>query len=932
MAIKIPVSAQFDAADLKQQIQMVNDQIRILASQVGQANNQKFEPINVKSKEDLDAFIKQMQKLLKVQTELRTTMGKTGQGSTNPLMADWKKMYGDQAERIKKMQSMLQFLGVDFDDNPKPKPPRPTPPTPPPALPPGSGGSGGGFNWRQGWGAHGLNIMQSGLRATGPVGGVFSSALSTGLSAGAGAGLMGLVGGLAALGVGKIIGAIADKVAQAQDNAIGLDKLYRQVGGVASYAVLKNSIGGAGGLADTLGMKTSDAIAMASSYSRANLRPGENPMTGLLTAGGMARTFGLDPNSVAGSMARLRGANIGRSDQDTRRMGALIGEAIGKSGAFGQANEAMEAITNFATTAARQSLTGPNVAGYGGALAGLMQTGLPGMDVQGAASLLSRVNASLSRGGNMGEASQAFTARMGMAAGLNPYQTRAFQETGMFGTLSSAFGANTPYGRAFGAGPQGSTTMFDLVKRQMARQYGQGTPEYYMALANHMGTGLNEAMTLSNTSMTQLTGADSRAKRLGLNVTPQLMAQMGIIEGGGTGLGSMAKDYLGRKDLTDSERSRLMGAYKGNDAEKLKDIMAELVSVHGGTKTEGSQIRDNVAKLDNTFTRFADRALPSLDVMRMALVKMTGGSEDSLRSDYEKGMRQDQLRRGQRKYGWRIDAYGEEMKALQNKGVGLQTMGPEGDRYRALKRQQQITQQELAAYNQVGFDAAHTAAYGNGLTATETGAIDTSGLGDSPAALIENAKASLPENVPGDMAARAKSMERDIQDAAKKYNIRPSLLRGLIAQESRFSNKAVSRAGAIGAAQLVPKWNAKYMRQYDIYTQRGNIMAGAAHLRDDLDAAGGNEYEALSRYNGGTGAGRYTSENRNYAPGVYAWEDKLKDLNNIDPKTMPQTGGRIDIKAAPLEVQHKDSSGQVIKTEQLPVSSSFSQPRSFATR
>lgn len=926
MAIKIPVSAQFDAADLKQQIQMVNDQIRILASQVGQANNQKFEPINVKSKEDLDAFIKQMQKLLKIQTELKTTMGKTGQGQTNPLMADWKKMYGDQAERIKKMQNMLQFLGVEFDDNPKPKPPRtPTPPSPNnPPVP---------NNWKQGWGAQGVNVMQSGLRAFGPVGGVMSNALSSGLSGGAGAGLMGLVGGLAALGVGKIIGAIADKVGQAQDNAIGLDKLYRQVGGVASYAAWKRAIGGSGGLADTLGMKTSDAIAMASTYSRANLRPGENPMTGLLTAGGMARSFGLDPNSVAGNMARLRGANIGRSDQETRRMGALIGEAIGKSGAFGQANEAMEAITNYATTAARQSLTGPNVAGYGGALAGLMQTGLPGMDVQGAASLLSRVNASLTRGGNMGEASQAFTARMGMAAGLNPYQTRAFQETGMFGTLSSAFGANTPYGRAFGAGPQGNTTMFDLVKRQMARQYGQGTPEYYMALANHMGTGLNEAMTLANTSMTQLTGADTRAKRLGLNVTPQLMAQMGIIEGGGAGLGNMAKDYLGRKDLTDAERQRLLGAYKGSDTEKLKDVMAELVTTHGGTKTEGSQIRDNVAKLDNTFTRFADRALPSLDVMRMAMVKMTGGSEDSLRREYEEGMRKDALKRAHRQFGWKIDAYGDEMSKLRDKGVGLQTIGPEGDRYRALKRQQQITQQQYEAYTKQGFDAAHTAAYGNGLTSTETGAIDTSGLGDSPAALIENAKARLPEELPGGMIARAQAMEKDIQDAAKKYNLRPSLLRGLIAQESRFKNGAVSRAGAVGPAQIMPKsYNAKYMRQYDIYTQRGNIFAGAAHLRDDIDSAGGNEYEGISRYNGGTGAGRNTEENRNYAPGVYAYEYKLKDLNNIDPKTMPQTGGRIDIKAAPLEVQHKDSSGQVIKTEQLPVSSSFSQPRSFATR
>lgn len=927
MAIKIPVSAQFDAADLKQQIQMVNDQIRILASQVGQANNQKFEPINVKSKEDLDAFIKQMQKLLKIQTELKQNMGKTGQGNANPLMADWKKLYGDQAERIKKMQSMLQFLGVEFDDNPKPKPPRaPNPPAIPPGSPPANPPGGGGINWKNGWGAQGVNVMQSGLRAFGPVGGVMSGALGSGLSGGAGAGLMGLVGGLAALGVGKIIGAIADKVGQAQDNAIGLDKLYRQVGGVASYAVLKRSIGGAGGLADSLGMKTADAIAMASSYSRANLRPGDNPMTGLLTAGGMARTFGMDPNSVAGNMARMRGANIGRSDQDTRRMGALIGEAIGRSGAFGQANEAMEAITNYATTAARQSLTGPNIAGYGGALAGLMTTGLPGMDVQGAASLLNRVNGSLTRGGNMGEASQAFTARMGMSAGLNPYQLRSFQETGMFGTLSSAFGANTPYGRAFGAGPQGNTTMFDMVKRQMARQYGPGTPEYYMALANHMGTGVNEAMTLSNTSMAQLTGADTRAKRLGLNVSPQLMAQMGIIEGGGAGLGNMAKEYLGRKDLNDGERSRLLGAYKGNDAEKLKDVMSELVSAHGGTQTEGSQIRDNVAKLDNTFIRFADRALPSLDMMRMALVKMAGGGDEaSLRQDYmdrEKSQ-------GKRRIDMRFDNANRSLQAQLNMVTGNDAEANAKrkaiiDKQAANNKQREI---ETAALNSRVDKMA-----GVGGTAAEMAGIDTSSLGDSPAAMIEAAKASLPENVPGDMMARARSMEKDIQDAAKKYGIRPDLLRGLVAQESRFSNKAVSRAGAIGAAQIVPKWNKKWMRQYDINTQRGNIMIGAAHLKDDLDAAGGNEYEALRRYNGGTGNGRYTEENRNYAPGVFGWEDKLRDMNQIDPKTMAQPGGQINIKAAPLEVHHKDASGQVTKTEQVPLSSNFVQPRSFATR
>lgn len=919
MAIKIPVSAQFDAADLKQQIQMVNDQIRILASQVGQANNKKFEPINVKSKEDLDAFIKQMQRLLKVQTELANVMQKTGQGNKNPLMADWKKMYGNGEERIKKMQNMLQFLGVEFDDHPKPKPPRvPNPPSPNnPPVP---------NNWKQGWGAQGFNIANSGLNAMGPIGGVMSNALRTGLSGGAGAGLMGLVGGLAALGVGKIIGAIADKVGQAQDNAIGLDKLYRQVGGMATYGAWKSAIGGSGGLADRLGMKTSEAIGMASAYSRANLRPGENPMSGLLVAGGLARTLGLDPTQTAGTLGALRGANVGRSDQETRKIGGLIGEAIGRSGAFGQANEALNAITTYATTQARQSLTGPNISAYGGALAGLMQTGLPGMDVQGASSLLARINGALSRGGNMGDASQAFTARVGMGAGLNPFQLRAFQEGGMFATRSSMFGADTPYGRAFGAAQGGNTSYFDMVKSQMARQYGQGTEQYYLGLANHLGVGVNEAMTIANTSTQALTGGADRAKRLGLNIANSQMGQMGVIEGGGSGLSNMARSYLTRRDLSDSERNRLMSAYKGTDTEKLKDVMTEMLSKHGGTQTEGSQIRDNVAKLDNTFTRFADRALPSLDMIRMAVVKMAGGSEDSLRNDYEKSMRADVQKQAQRRFGWKIDAYSKEMRELNDKGVGAQTMGPQGDRYRALQRQRQMTVQQAAAFVEQGNLNAHNAAFGQPSEGAES-AINIGSLGESPAAMADEAYRRLPAEVSGDMQARMSSMEKDIQDAAKRYNIRPSLLRALIAQESRFRNRAVSRAGAVGPTQMMPRaYNKKYTDKYDIYSQRGNIFAGAAHLRDDIDAAGGDEYEGLSRYNGGTGAGRNTEENRNYAPGVMAWERKL---NQIDPKTMPTTNGTVSVKADPLVVEHRDASGQTLKTEQLPLATNFQQARGW---
>ena len=55
------------------------------------------------------------------------------------------------------------------------------------------GGGGGGM---------GTQVAQAGLSALGPAGGVAAGALGTGMSAGFGAGLMGLLGGMLALGVG----------------------------------------------------------------------------------------------------------------------------------------------------------------------------------------------------------------------------------------------------------------------------------------------------------------------------------------------------------------------------------------------------------------------------------------------------------------------------------------------------------------------------------------------------------------------------------------------------------------------------------------------------------------------------------------------------------------------------------------------------------
>lgn len=909
MAIKIPVSAQFDAADLKQQIQMVNDQIRVLASQVGQANKQKFEPINVKSKEDLDAFIKQMQKLLKVQTELKQTMSKTGQGSTNPLMADWKKMYSDQATRIQKMQSMLQFLGVEFNDQPAPKPklPAPTPSNPSPA--PHSRPQNN--NQPPAWQNH-LSTM---LRNAGPVGGTISGAMNAGLSGGAGAGLMGLVGGLAALGVGKIIGAVADKIGQAQDNVIGLDKLYRQVGGIVSFSSLQR---GVMSTANRLGMTNGDAIALASTYSRAaNIQPGQNLGTGMLVSGGLARSYGLDPNSVAGTMGQLSASRVVNNDQQLRRMGLLMGEAIGKSGAFAQAGEAMQAISDFATQQARMSLTAPNVPGYAGAMAGLMSSGIPGMDLQGSTNLLGRINASLQRGGAMGDPSRAFMARMALRNGINnPMALEVLQSGGAFGTISSTLGPDSLYGQRFGGSYHGDQTLLDMTRQGIHRAYGYG-PDSIVALSRHLGVGINDALAIDQMSSADMSGVSDRLRRLKINpdsVNATSYAALGQIQSG-KGLEVMGNEYLKRGSLDAGERQRLTDALRGADPQKLKDVLTEVAATHGPAKTEGSEIRDNVAKLNNQFEDYARRALPALDVMRMALVKMTGGSEDSLRRDYEKGMRLDTQQQARRKYGWRLDAYQQEMNTLQDKGVGMQTMGPEGDRYRALKRQQQLMRQQQLNFVEQGNANAHAAAYGP-QTAGEA-ALDSNYI-SSPSAAAAGSGAA------GNWAGGNVGNLKDVNGNWRRFPSQQAGIAASAGQLLRYSTGKYQGGRKRTLREIISTYAPPKENNTALYIDQASKWTGF-DPDQELDLR---DQSTLMKVTTAVLRKENTKNTRLPVSTVEAGiNDALRNSFNYSADR-----GQLNVNGGQMEIVVKDQRGNVLQTQQQPVTASFQQSRSWANR
>lgn len=885
MAIKIPVSAQFDAADLQQQIKMVNDQIRILASQVGNANKQKWEPINLKSKDDLQGFIKQMDLLMKKQTDFATKMKQTGQGG-NPLFADFKKMAeGRLGEQIKYMESVLGWAGVEFSNLPAPKPPKKPPVVPPaPPSPPEPA-------WRKELGRQGMSGLHSILGNAGPIGGTISNALNTGMSSGASAGMAGLVGGLAALGVGKIIGAIADKIGQAQDNAIGLDKLYRQVGGMVAYSNLRS---GVGDIANRLGMNNADAIGMASTYTRAsNLRPGMNLGTGLLVSGGLARGYGLDPNSVAASFGSLGATGVTNSDQSIRRTGMMMGEAIAKSGAFAQAGDAMTAITDFANTQARMSLSQPNIAGYGGALAGLMSSGVPGMDLQGAGSLLNRMNGAVMHGGNMGEASQAFSARLGLRRGINdPMALQALQEGGAFSTVSSMLGKGSLYNQTTGKSFSG-----------------------------------NEAMLVDQMSSRDINGASSRLKRLGIDeksINMSSLPVLGQIESG-KGLEALGNQYLKRSDLSKEERRGLIDALKGANPEKLKDALAEVASKHGGTTTEGSQIRDNIAKLNNTLEDYSKRALPALDMMRMALVNMTGGSEASVRKQYyDSNMREASSEIGA-KYKDRRAAIQSQIDALTAKGVGLQSSGPDREKLVKLKAEMQSLNDQEGADRTRAAERIKLQTYG-ASSSTEAALSTGDGYIQSPAAAAANGGGGK-YRLNSDMKKRLERLRPYFEEAGRKYNIDPRRLEAIAATESGFNNNLTSSKRAQGIMQVLPT----SAPGANLSDERENIMAGAmvySQMRDRYGYLG--QDEILRGYNGGSRRG--SAENVAYPGKVNSY---YRDLAQVDDMTPGSNGnkGAVGEMYGTMRVVHEDKEGKQVKPpESVSMSGTFIQPSSWGNR
>lgn len=126
---------------------------------------------------------------------------------------------------------------------------------------------------------------------------------------------------------------------------------------------------------------------------------------------------------------------------------------------------------------------------------------------------------------------------------------------------------------------------------------------------------------------------------------------------------------------------------------------------------------------------------------------------------------------------------------------------------------------------------------------------------------------------------RAARHERIIETHSAQHRVDPALVKAVIAVESCFDTKAVSRAGARGLMQLMPG-TAADLGVRNVFNPEENIRGGVTYLRKMLERFGQNLRLALAAYNAGpTNVDRYRGippfpETRSYVQKVLA---KLKD-------------------------------------------------------
>lgn len=119
--------------------------------------------------------------------------------------------------------------------------------------------------------------------------------------------------------------------------------------------------------------------------------------------------------------------------------------------------------------------------------------------------------------------------------------------------------------------------------------------------------------------------------------------------------------------------------------------------------------------------------------------------------------------------------------------------------------------------------------------------------------VVTQTEATYPATkISGRISKKLDSYKHIIDQAARRHNLNPNLIAGVIKQESGGNPNAVSKAGAMGLMQLMPG-TAKQLGVKDAFNPAQNIEGGTKYLRQMIDRFNGRVDLALAAYNAGPG-------------------------------------------------------------------------------